>query len=491
MNNPADYISRYLLHDNCGNCYVSESCEDAICCMVQSSVPKALSMSEIKTATSQDPVLQTVMKSLESGNWTVSDSLHDAHAKDRFHKLNKVKDELSVTEDQVVARGDRLVIPVSLQAKVIDLAHEGHQGICKTKSLLRSKVWFPNLDKLCEETVRKCFKCQIATDVKTRDPLQMTVLPSGPWECISIDFAEVGGKYVLVVIDDYSRFPIAEVIHSTSASVVIPRLDKLFATFGVPGTLRSDNGPPFSSKDFKTFAETLGFKHKRVTPLWPEANGEAERFMRTLKRLLHTAGQDDWKAMLPTFMRNYHSTPHCTTGIAPAIAFFKRSFRNKLPQVSSNFHEGGETEVMRQRDNENKALMKSYADVHRKVAENNIEIGDNVFIRQKRVNKFSTPYSAVPLTVTDKKHSMITAENAQRRVTRNASFFKRVHPNTVLPMSQDPPSTDDVDSPLHVSHFNDVHGSSMMKEDVEPTECNTPRRSGRLISAPKRLIEEM
>ena len=45
------------------------------------------------------------------------------------------------------------------------------------------------------------------------DPLQMTVLPSDPWESISIDFAEVGGKYVMVLIEDYSRFPITEVVH--------------------------------------------------------------------------------------------------------------------------------------------------------------------------------------------------------------------------------------------------------------------------------------
>ena len=109
----------------------------------------------------------------------------------------------------------------------------------------------------------------------------------------------------MVLIDDYSRFPIMEVIHSTSANVVIPRLDDLHATFGVQGILKSDNGPPFNSKEFKTFAETLGFKHKNVTHLWPEANGEAEKFMRTLKRQLHTAGQDEWKAMLLTFIRNY------------------------------------------------------------------------------------------------------------------------------------------------------------------------------------------
>ena len=60
--------------------------------------------------------------------------------KDSFYKLMKVKDELSVTEDHLVLRGGCLVILGSLQDRVIDLAHEGHQGTCKTISLLRSKV---------------------------------------------------------------------------------------------------------------------------------------------------------------------------------------------------------------------------------------------------------------------------------------------------------------------------------------------------------------
>ena len=70
-----------------------------------------------------------------------------------------------------------------------------------------------------------------------------------------------------MLIDDYSRFPIMEVIHSTFANIVIPRLDDLLVTFGVPRILKSDNGPPFNRNDFKTFAETIGFKHKSDTSL--------------------------------------------------------------------------------------------------------------------------------------------------------------------------------------------------------------------------------
>ena len=83
-----------------------------------------------------------------------------------------------------------------------------------------------------------------------------------------LNFYEVAGHYVLVVIDDYSRFPEVEIVHSTSAKAVLPNLDRVFAAYGVPQVVKSDNGPPFNGHEFAQFADYLGFKHRRVTPLW-------------------------------------------------------------------------------------------------------------------------------------------------------------------------------------------------------------------------------
>ena len=77
-------------------------------------------------------------------------------------------------------------------------------------------------------------------------------------------------------MDDYSRFPIVEIVPSTSASVAIPRLDKVLSEYGTPDIFRTDNGPPFNSRDFANFAEDLGFRHRKITPYWPRANAEVE-----------------------------------------------------------------------------------------------------------------------------------------------------------------------------------------------------------------------
>ena len=184
-------------------------------------------------------------------------------------------------------RGTCIVIPHALTQTIIDIAHEGHQGITKTKQLLREKVWFPGIDRFVEKTIRDCLMCQATAMDNTRAPLQMSPLPKGPWLEVSVDFCDLPtGEHILVVTDDYSRYPAIEIVTSTSARAAIPKLDRIFATFGVPQVVRTDNGPHFNSSEFENFSDYLGFRHRKVTPRWPRANGEVERFMRTLEENL-------------------------------------------------------------------------------------------------------------------------------------------------------------------------------------------------------------
>ena len=149
----------------------------------------------------------------------------------------------------------------------------------------------------------------------------MTPLPSGPWKEVSTDFAGPypSGEYIMVAIDEYSRFSEVEILSSTSAKSVIPKLDAIFSRQGIPDVLKSDNGPPFTSLEFKKFAEYLDFQHRRITSCWPKANGEAERFMRTLGKAIRTATVErrSWKQDLHKFLRQYRATPHLTTGVSP------------------------------------------------------------------------------------------------------------------------------------------------------------------------------
>lgn len=70
--------------------------------------------------------------------------------------------------------------------------------------------------------------------------MQMSPLPASPWREVSVDFKQLSScEYLLVITDDYSRYPVVELVRSTSASTVIPQLDKTFSTFAIPEIVRS------------------------------------------------------------------------------------------------------------------------------------------------------------------------------------------------------------------------------------------------------------
>ena len=71
-----------------------------------------------------------------------------------------VRHELSVAQDYVLLRGCRIIIRYVLRHKAIQLALEGHQGVVKTKSLVRSKIWYLGIDRDIEKLVRSCIPCQ-------------------------------------------------------------------------------------------------------------------------------------------------------------------------------------------------------------------------------------------------------------------------------------------------------------------------------------------
>ena len=108
----------------------------------------------------------------------------------------------------------------------------------------------------------------------------MTELPYGPRESLSADYLcpLPSGEYLLVMIDNYSRFPAVEVVSSTAADVAMRAFDRTFALMGGITDLKTDNGSPFKSQQFADFAKSSGFTHHKVTPLFPSANGFSERF---------------------------------------------------------------------------------------------------------------------------------------------------------------------------------------------------------------------
>ena len=333
--------------------------EQVVYSIITGTALQAISLVEVQDATEKDRELSKLIPLIQGGNRNACKADPD------LMKYAQVFQELSYLEG-VVTRGHQIVIPKSLQERVIDICHEGHLGVVKTKQLPRSRVGFPGIDKRVEREVASCIPCQPSINTSQRDLLKVSPTPNDPWLEASADFC---GPFptlemVLVVLDAYSKYPETKIVSSTAAGNAFPALKRIFATHGIPEVLKRDNGPPFQGQAFHEFAMEKGFLHRKITTLWPEANGHAENLMKNLGKVARTAHSQgkDWRRELYVFVANYRSTPHPSTGKSPYKLCMNRTERTKLHTI---LQVNPDAEAM-QKDQEAKALMNTYADLKRR-----------------------------------------------------------------------------------------------------------------------------
>ncbi len=184
LDNPSDFLSRHLpVNATSESQHFQSIAEKYVCFLTQHSVPKAMTLLEIQQATTADPTLQFLMELIITGKWYLIDTLNiQSYPNVKVSELKayrKIKTELTFNEqDQIILRGSKIVLPESLRLKAIHIAHEGHQGLVKTKQLLREKVWYPGIDKLAKNAVDACILCQAnrSHGTATYDQLTSTTL---------------------------------------------------------------------------------------------------------------------------------------------------------------------------------------------------------------------------------------------------------------------------------------------------------------------------
>ena len=250
--NIADELSR-LLRDTVQS---TNDAEDYIRFVAKNTVLRAIIIQEVEEESVNDPELSVVRTCiLTDSQWDLVDV-----------SFRSVRQELSVLE-KLEIRGTWLVIPKSLRKKVLSLAHEGHQGIVKTKQRFRSKVWWPNIDKEGERKCRTCHGCQQL--LSRPQPMVRRWFSEGSWEILACDLLGPvdGNIYILAVIDYYSRWIEIDILRTVTSIKVIAVLERMFLTHGLPYEIISDNGPRVVSSQFEEFCGRNGICHKRLTIL--------------------------------------------------------------------------------------------------------------------------------------------------------------------------------------------------------------------------------
>ena len=184
--NPTDYLSRHPSKRITNASREEKVDEEYVIYITLASTLKAMTAKEIEEATKADVTLQAVSKAIATGDWYDGTKQSSVDAAD-FSTRQKVKDALTVpVNPKVILRGTRKAVPKKLQEPVVNLAHEGHQGVVKTKSLLREKVWFHGIDKMVEKKVQSCCACLIPTPESKRKPLLISPLPKVPWSEVTV-----------------------------------------------------------------------------------------------------------------------------------------------------------------------------------------------------------------------------------------------------------------------------------------------------------------
>ncbi|KAJ3659377.1 hypothetical protein Zmor_011067 [Zophobas morio] len=429
ITNPSDYLSRHPTHSP-PEAY--DKSEEYVAFVTNHSLPNTISLEEIENAMKDDFQLQLLKKALLE-----DDSLF--WKKRELQTFKQIKQELTVYGN-IILKGSQIVIPSKLQKNIIRLAHKGHQGLVKTKQLVRTKVWFPNINKMVEEVVKSCTACQAVTPYNQRNPIQIYPTSTHPLECLDVDYAGPfpDGKCYFIMVDDFSKFPFVKKVPSTNFKQLKPILDETFALFGLPKELKSDNGPPFNGYELKEYLSSLNIKHHLITPRWPEANGRTERFVKTFKKALlcATINSNNPDAEIQEFLINYRSTPHSTTNCPPYQIMFNREINNFLPTLKNKtFHEYNP-----QTDIDNRRKQNERANRKKRTFEHRLQLGQKVLCKQQKKNSLTPLFDPDPYTITRITGSQIEARRGEKVIVRNSSFFKPHH-SAQSPRAEYHPST--------------------------------------------------
>ena len=158
-----------------------------------------------------------------------------------------------------------------------------------------------------------------------------------PFERIAVDVArpfpqtEDGNKYIIVVMDYFSKWVEAYALPNQEASTIAEEIIKQWISrFGTPLELHSDQGKNFESNLFQKICQLLNNRKTRTTALHPQSDGMVERMNRTINKYLSKVVSDhqrDWNKYLHLFLLAYRASVHETTDQSPAKIIFGHELR--------------------------------------------------------------------------------------------------------------------------------------------------------------------
>ncbi|XP_037942349.1 uncharacterized protein K02A2.6-like [Teleopsis dalmanni] len=241
------------------------------------------------------------------------------------------------------------VIPKALRWKVTHDAHvkTGHLSVDGTIEYLLRSMWFARMRNFVKSFVKACIDCAFTKrrGGKKEGELHCDKMEPIPFKTIHIDHlgpfprSRKLNEYILIIVDSFTKFVIVRPVKSTNTKQVIAILNEVTSYVGIPETIISDRGTAFTSKEFERYCNDQQIKHIRNAVRTPRANGQVERFNRTVLSMLQPSTQDDrtWDEQLRSIQCTLNSLISQTTGKSPNELLFGFKLRdilgNKLIQI--------------------------------------------------------------------------------------------------------------------------------------------------------------
>lgn len=354
------------------------------------------------------------------------------------------KSELHI-EQGCILWGFRVIVPEKLRKAILNEIHSSHFGIVKSKSIVRSFCYWPQIDKDITLMCNSCSACKLVTSHPPKTILQPWPQASKPWERLHADFlGPLYGQKYFAITDAFTKWPEIFKIKHNDARTTINCLRSLFARFGIPDYLVTDNGPPFRSSEFEKFLIANGVKHLYSPPYHPPSNGAAENCVKNFKLAIKKAHCEntDLNLAMYRYLFDYRNTQHTTTGSSPAFLMFGRELKSRLHLMKPDLKKFVNNKIQKQIDNHKGNYSKQF------------DIGAPVYIRDYRHSQES---SWIPGKIENKLGNVIyDVKLGEDKVVRRHSNQIISRQSLAYPTSDE--SVPNVDKEITVNQEpNDLH----------------------------------
>ena len=314
-------------------------------------------LENIRHETACDDNMQTLRNIIKDG-WP-DDKMNTPNSAREYWPY---RDEMT-TQNGIIFRGTRVVIPPSMRQEMKKRAHASHLGEQYTISTAREVMFWPRMHTELIETVKRCRTCQEEQRAQQKEPMIIRAIPTHPWQTVASDCFELNNKAYVVVVDVYSGYIDFARLSSMTSKSIIAALKPMFATHGAPVQLLSDNGRNYISQEFEQFSKDWEFEHVTCSPHYHKSNGRAEAAVKIMKNILKksiNSNTDVHKALLE--WRNAVAPGETAS---PAQKLMSRRTRSLLPCSQYMYTPRAIKNVPNQiRESRQKA--KSYYDAHTK-----------------------------------------------------------------------------------------------------------------------------